>query len=224
MFERTMREWHTIACAAWVLCAGCAADVDAPAQAGDEVARASAPIQQVDGATVAELGEGTKLVLDLRNPERAYALAAGMSSAELERIVVVCPNGVRMGMREWLATDTTLARTFVEAQSGWLGVSADEVLARHALSAEEPIAEPECEDDCYLCPDGVWVCRSTCGDPTRTGDGAVYEPWQWDPAFSGDPSEPPHDPYSGGSTPSGSGSSGGGAQPSSPDPGGHPGR
>lgn len=226
---------HILGASVAIALGGCAAEIAQPIDevaAYDDEREASESVERIDAETFAGLTEDVEVLLDLRDEQRGYAVDT--SSAPVDRLALICPNGQVMSWSEWLATDLEIALRL----DGVIGIAAThEQAARAASEPQEP-----CPLDCYECADGATICRpdpSCAGDSTTADEASAvhgelwrehggYQPVGDDPSPGGEGGGDDPDPTSpsegGSGSYSGSGSSGsGGSGGYSSSPGGHPG-
>ncbi len=116
---------------------------------------------EVEGLRIAMVGDGTvddgTQQVDLQTPT-AYVFEEGaMGSHDL---ALVCPNGQRARLGDWLALQRDAIR---ERFTATVSVAASEVHAESALLvAVPPPRDCDCSARCDACPDGAVICYFDC--------------------------------------------------------------
>lgn len=105
-------------------------------------------------------------VLDLRQP-RVGAVFQGLArEARLDRVELICPNGVPMNLADWVARVTEDAGETWQADAAagpFAILAADAPLSEQVLEAlRDPMSTCICETECSLCPDGLTFCQTRC--------------------------------------------------------------
>lgn len=196
------------------------------------------PEDSVNSAQIAALAPGEFLTVDLRSERLSVLFEEDLNARDFMRIMLICPDGNRMIMTDWIQTQAREVGADLRDAVGGFFVGRREV----AAPEQEPRAEveteaedPECnyEWECFRCPDGATICRWTSDNPEcvgAAGEGreVLHTPPHPDdhipplddpadripgsPVDPGDPppDDPPPDDTPGGGVPGGSGGGGSG--------------
>lgn len=162
-------------------------------------------IRTVNSSDVNDLESGRNLTLDLYDSGRGVLFDHSTGEIDFQRITLVCPNGARMNMSEWLARELPATnRPNARQPNIYLGQL-------------QPSDLEGCFEDCHYCPDGLWICTDECSgrssapvpmdDRYRADhDGQVFDP----PPPKPSPEPEPDDGEGGGTGPDNGDPSGGG--------------
>lgn len=124
--------------------------------------------------------DGANLVVSTQKQGEALMFDPTQGEIAYDEIDLVCPNGLQMGMLEWFEQLEITLGVDVDAliaQEFTLASSRSDAVAALIKPAPQGTARPEGTEtdfhtldcrclvcvaqDCYLCPDGVWVCTCT---------------------------------------------------------------
>lgn len=134
-----------------------------------------------------------QLTLDLRKPQ-VLLIDAEHNAMDFNRVTLICPTGQTMNMAIWLRLPSfSLDIDLAHARFSVIPVSV--VVDQCRPGNADP--QCKCNQKCFLCTDGAWVCA----DPCQPEPGTNHGPREWLPSYGEEPQQDPHPPVDPGPLP-----------------------
>lgn len=127
-----------------------------------------------------------RLTIDLRKPQ-VLLIDAEHNAMDFNRVTLICPTGQTMNMAIWLRLPSySLDLDLAHARFSVTPVSV--VVEQCRPGNLDP--QCKCNQKCFLCTDGAWVCTDPCSPEPRSGG----VPDEWSPGDIDAPRQDPRPP------------------------------